>query len=96
MLDGTVTFIDGAHRIAQLHDSTASDPKESPGDLVWDDDLHPFLVIYAKTLSLPSGKLAALFNHAALAALQPERDLAEVWARDLGRPACHNLIRRYS
>lgn len=88
MLDGRVSFIQGARRINEL--SVAADVP------FLDPDLSRFAVIDSETDTLPLGDVQKLWQPAALAALLPEIERSERWAREAGWAACQSLIARFS
>jgi hypothetical protein len=87
MLDGRVSFIEGARRIAALR-FYADVP-----DL--DEDLMAFVLIDSETDTYPFGETRLLWNPDALAKLQPDIDRSERWARDVGEEHCRRLIKRF-
>jgi len=87
MLNGLRSFIAGARRIKDTWVTT-----RLPDD---DPDKDVFVLIDSETDTLPMGKVRDLWNPEALATLQPRIDHAEQWARDVGREACQNLIKRF-
>jgi hypothetical protein len=87
MLDGHMSFIEGARRIAELR-FYADVP-----DL--DEDLMAFVLIDSETDTYPFGETRLLWNAPALAKLQPDIDRSERWARDVGEEHCRRLIERF-
>ena len=86
MLDGRLSFIEGARRIAGW--------RLDVGLAEGDADLMTFVAIESETDTLPFGEVRQLWQPAALSRLQPEIDRAEKWAAEIGRQPCQNLIRR--
>lgn len=86
MLDGNLSFIEGARRIFALRDAARLD--------YFDPDILPFVAIDSETDTLPFGNVRKLWAPAALEKLQPKIDSAEQWAHEAGAPHCRNLIRR--
>ena len=86
MLDGKVSFIEGARGIAVCR---------LEAELTEDDrDLVAFVAIDSETDTVPFGEVRQLWQPEALANPQPRIDRAEKWATDVGREHCQNLIRR--
>jgi hypothetical protein len=88
MLTGRLSYIEGARQILRAWPASKLDDR--------DPDLLPFSGIDSETDALPLGEIRALWNAAALGALQPEIDRSEAWARDFGEPFCRNLVKRLS
>jgi len=87
MLKGQRRFIDGARRIKDTWAMSLL-PNNDP-------DKNVFVLIDSETDTLPIGEVRDLWNPEALAKLQPKIDHAEQWARDVGREACQNLVKRF-
>lgn len=87
MLNGTVSFIEGAREITALRWRAALDQ--------FDPDILPFVGIDSETDILPLGEVTKLWAPDALAKLQPEIVSAQEWAGDFGERHCHSLIRRF-
>jgi len=87
MLDGTLSFIEGARRII------GRQPDAGLAD--FDEDIIPFVVIASETDIYPIGAVRLLWAPDALARLQPGMDRAEQWARDFGQVHCKKLIKRF-
>ncbi len=88
ILDGRLSFIQGARRINRL--SVDADVPD------FDPDLTCFVLIDSETDTLPLGEVQKLWQPAALAKLQPEIERSEQWAREIGWAACQSLIARFS
>jgi len=86
LLDGGLSFIEGARRISALRHAAGL------GD--FDPDIVPFIAIDSETDTLPFGDVRGLWAQAALEKLRPQIDRAEQWARETGRIHCQNLIDR--
>ena len=90
MLDGRLSFIEGARRInGRKWDVGLPDPELDP-------DMVRFLLIDSETDTLPFGDIRQLWQPAALEKLQPKIEQSERWARETGWAACHSLIARFS
>jgi hypothetical protein len=90
MLDGRLSFIEGARRInGQKWHVDLPDPELDP-------DMVCFLLIDSETDILPLGDVRQLWQPAALEKLQPKIEQSEQWARETGRAACQSLIKRFS
>ena len=87
MLDGALSFIEGARRIAylQLYVDVAE----------LDENIIPFVAIDSETDVYPMGAVRLLWTPDALAKLQDEIDRSEQWAREIGYSHCHKLIERF-
>jgi hypothetical protein len=86
MLDGSLSFIEGARRILQLRlEARLPD---------FDPDIAPFSGIDSETDALPIGN-RNIWSAEALARLQPEIERKERWAADFGAPHCLKLIDRF-
>jgi hypothetical protein len=88
MLAGNLSYIEGARRLIAAKRLARLDE--------WDPDLLPFEGINSETDALPFGEMRNHWQAAALAALQPEIDRMEGWARQHGEPHCRNLVARFS
>ncbi len=88
MLDGGLSFIEGARQLSRL--------RYLVSELEQDPDILAFVEIDSKTGALPIGEMRKLWAPAALAKAQPEIDHAEKWAAVRGRPHCEALIARFS
>ena len=88
MLAGKLSYIEGARKIIAAKRLARLDE--------WDPDLIPFEGINSETDALPFGEIRARWQAAALAALQPDIDRLEAWARQRGEPHCRNLVARFS
>lgn len=88
MLAGKLSYIEGAREICSAQASAKLDERDA--------DLLPFHGIDSETDALPFGNMRAHWQAAALAALQPEIDQAEAWARRVGEPYCRRLVERFS
>lgn len=86
MLDGNLSFIEGARQIVALRDAA--------GLHYFDPDIVRFVAIDSETDTLPFGDVRKLWAPAALEKLQPKMDRSEQWARKTGAPHCQNLIQR--
>jgi hypothetical protein len=90
MLDGRLSFIEGARRInGQKWHVDLPDPELDP-------DMVCFLLIDSETDTLPFGDVRKLWQPAALEKLQPKIEQSEKWARQTGWAACEALIARFS
>jgi len=87
MLDGTLSFIQGARTIVWL---------SFPAKIHSDKDIRPFVGIESETDAFPFGDVREHWKPEALNALRPEIEAAEQWARETGNAHCRNLIRRFS
>jgi hypothetical protein len=87
MLDGNRSFIEGSRLIWRLG------PEARLGDR--DPDLTTFLGIDSETDALPVGEERKYWARDALERLQPEIERAEAWAKQYGRTACQNILRRF-
>lgn len=87
MLNGTLSFIEGARQIASLREQAKLNR--------FDPDIIPFVAIDSETDALPFGPIRRLWAPDALAKLQPEIDAAETWAKDNGAEHCQTLIGRF-
>jgi hypothetical protein len=88
MLEGTLSFIEGARKLVAAIDASRID---------WRDvDLLPFVGIASETDALPFGEMRMHWQAAALEALEPKVTRFEIWARGIGNSPCRNLIRRFS
>jgi hypothetical protein len=88
MLDGRLSFIEGARRINLLRldaEFAHTDP-----------DLQPFIAIDSETDNLPIGEDRKFWTPDALAKLQPDIDYSEDWARENSYLACRKLVERLS
>lgn len=88
MLAGKLSYIEGARKICLAQAAAKLD--ESDADL-----LH-FHGIDSETDALAFGDMRSHWQAAALAALQPEIDQKEAWARSFGEPHCRSLVERFS
>jgi hypothetical protein len=87
MLDGNRSFIEGSRLIWRLG------PTARLGDR--DPDLTTFSGIDSETDALPVGEERKYWARDALERLQPEVERAEAWAKQYGRTACQNILRRF-
>jgi hypothetical protein len=88
MLEGSLSFIEGARRINRLRMGA-----EFPD---FDPDILCFVAIDSETDTLPFGDVRRYWQPEALAKLQSEIDRSELWAQETGRAACQSLIDRLS
>ena len=88
MLNGRLSFIEGARRMSRLR--LDADLPE------FDPDMIRFVAIDSETDTLPLGDVQQYWQPAALAKLQPEIEQSEQWARENGWTACQSLIARFS
>lgn len=87
MLDGQLSFLIGARRLAALrHEIDRADN---------DADFVVFVGIDSETDALPLGAVREHWDHDALARLEPEIEEAERWAASAGADACRSLIARF-
>ena len=90
MLDGRLSFIEGARRInGHKWDVDLPEPELDP-------DIVCFLLIDSETDTLPFGDVRQLWQPAALDKLQLKIKQSEQWARETGWAACQSLIARFS
>jgi hypothetical protein len=87
MLAGKLSYIEGARKICPARFSWGLDEGDA--------DLRCFVGIDSETDALPFGEMRARWQAAALAALQPEIEKKEAWARQFGEPHCRNLVERF-
>jgi hypothetical protein len=87
MLAGKLSYIEGSRKIAAARFAARLDI---------DADVLPFVGIVSETEALPFGAMRALWQAAALDALEPRIEEAEAWAQDFGEPHCRNLVQRFS
>jgi hypothetical protein len=86
MLAGDLLFMEGSRSISAIRFMAKIEN---------DPDILPLVRIDIASDTLPFGKINNLWNRNALAELQSEIDRKESWARDLARPHCENLVRRF-
>jgi hypothetical protein len=86
MLDGSVTYLDGARIVARLR---------FDADLEADSDILPFVGVTSETGALPLGRARQFLSSAALDDLQPRIREAEAWAKGLLENHCRNFIQRF-
>jgi hypothetical protein len=87
MLTGKLSYIKGARKVLSAQTAAKLDRR--------DPDLSPFSGIVSETDALPTDETRAFWQAAALAALQPEIDRKEAWARGFGEPHCRRLVERF-
>jgi hypothetical protein len=75
MLDGKLSFIEGARKIAGARFAAGLDH---------DPDILVFAAIESDTDALPIGQVRESWQAEALAKAQPEIERAEKWAREMG------------
>lgn len=88
MLEGNLSFIEGARQIVALRDAAGLD--------YLDRGIVPFIAIDSETDTLPFGDVRKLWAPTALEKLQPEIERAEQWARETAARHCWNLVRRFT
>ena len=88
MLDGKLSCLFGARRLAALRDEV----DVAGGDA----DLLTFVEIDSETDALPLGEVRQYWSAEALAKLEPEIQSAEAWAARGGSEACRSLIARFA
>jgi hypothetical protein len=88
MLDGKLTFHEGAFRISSLRRSIGGIDNDDP-------DFQTFIVIVSETDHLPLEAQRKLWSASALERLAPEFKRVEEWARGFAPDACRNLIQRF-
>jgi hypothetical protein len=89
MLDGSLSFFEGAVEVLRLKSAVGG---------VADRDPHfdVFAVIESETDHLPLKAQQQVWNAKALAGLQPEFERTERWAASFAPAACHGLIERFA
>lgn len=87
MVAGNIPFIEGADQVLFL--------KEKMGVPNSDLDFRVFSVIQSETDHLPRQHQRPLWSALALAAIEPELQRSEAWAKAIGAESCWNLIRRF-
>ncbi len=85
MLDGELSYIEGARQIAALRFSAGMED---------DPDILPFVGIDSETDALPVGKVRELWKSSALESRQADIDRAEAWSMKFGQRHCQNLVER--
>jgi hypothetical protein len=88
MLEGRVTFFEGAAQVLRLKSEVSG---INEGDAHFD----AFLVIASETDHLPLSAQQHLWNAKALADLRPEFERTEKWASGFASAACRGLIGRF-
>jgi hypothetical protein len=88
MLAGKMTYIEGARKIFSDWSAARLDERDA--------DFLAFTGIFSETDALPFGEMRSQWQAAALAALQPEIDRQETWARQFGERHCRSLVERFS
>jgi hypothetical protein len=89
MLNGDVSFFDGAAQVLAIKSQLS-------GIADRDSDFDAFVAIQSETDHLPLEAQRSLWSSSALAALEPEFQRTEEWARSFAPGACRNLIARFS
>jgi hypothetical protein len=89
MLNGELTYFEGAHRIVALRGSIG-------GVADRDKDFDAFLAVESETDHLPLLAQRPLWSHQALASLEPEFARTEAWASGFIPLACTSLIARFA
>jgi len=87
MVAGKLSYVEGARKIVAAAATARLDERDA--------DLLSFVAVDSETDALPFGEMREHWQAAALAALQPEIDQKETWARGLGEPHCRNLVERF-
>jgi hypothetical protein len=85
MLEGRLSFLEGAVRITQLRHNACLDD---------DEDASIFVAIESETDHLPLGEVQKLWDQDALEKLQPTIESWEKYARDEGLEACKRLAKK--
>jgi hypothetical protein len=88
MLDGKVSFFEGAAEILRLKSKVG-------GVSDCDPDFDAFVVIQSGTDHLPLQAQRPLWNADALVELQSQYERTEIWAADFAPAACRVLIGRF-
>jgi hypothetical protein len=88
MLAGKLSYIEGARFICEIR-SMSGLPSDDP-------DVLCFRAIDTETDALPFGKLRELWAADALEKLAAEDRVRRKMGGEIGRDACHNLVRRYA
>ena len=88
MLDGELSFFEGAVQVLAIKSRLSGIADRDP-------DFDAFVVIQSETDHLPLEAQRSLWSPAALAALEPEFQRIEEWAKPFASPACRNLIARF-
>jgi hypothetical protein len=86
MLAGKLSYIEGSRKIAVARFGARLDN---------DADLLAFAGIDSETDALPFGEMRALWQAAALEALEPRIKESEAWARAVGERHCRRLVERF-
>ena len=86
MLDGSVTYLEGARVVAKLRFDAG---------LEADSDILPFVGVASETDALPLGRAREFWSAVALDDLQPKIREAEAGAKGLLENHCRNLIQRF-
>jgi hypothetical protein len=89
MLNGGLSFLEGAHRIVALRGSIG-------GVAERDADFDAFMVVESETDHLPLVAQRPLWSSQALAALEPEFARCEAWASGFIPCACAFLMTRFA
>jgi hypothetical protein len=84
MLSGQCSYIDGARRINDMLDSARLDRLEEP--------FVAFVAITSETDAVPIGELRERWHADARTKLEPEWAKAEQYAKDVGEPACREVV----
>lgn len=88
MLDGRVSFFEGAVEVLRLKQAVGGTADRDP-------DFDAFVVIESEIDHLPLKAQHQLWNAKALAELQPELEHTERWAASFAPAACRGLIDRF-
>lgn len=89
MLDGKLSFLEGAARILAIKKSLSGIANRDP-------DFDVFVTIQSETDHLPLPEQRALWAPEALDRLEPEFKRVEEWAKSFAPSACERLIARFS
>lgn len=89
MLDGNLSFIEGAVQVLAIKNQLGRVAERDP-------DFGVFLVIRSETDHLPLEEQRPLWAPEALERLEPEFKRTEEWARSFAPAACRSLIARFS
>jgi hypothetical protein len=87
MLAARISYIEGSRIIAA---------QRFPARLDSVSEILPYVGFASETEALPLGEMRMHWQAVALAALQPEIERSEAWARNAGEAPCRNLVRMLS
>ena len=89
MLEGRISYFEGAHKILALRSQIAGIDQDDP-------DFDAFALIESETDHLPLEKSKYLWSASALTRIAPEFSLTEEWAAGFAPRACRNIIERFA